>query len=218
MEAVLPRLFATDPIALGFGSVDLQARSFVAQADDGNVLFYGAGPAEAEAEAVRELGGLGQQLLNHVHEASPAAARLRHAFGAPLHVHAGDAAAVGRIVEVDATFEGRHHVTADIEAIPIPGHTPGATAFLWTADGRRILFTGDSVTVLDGRWVAALLPGISDRDAYVASLEALAGEEFDVLAPGAGDPGAPATFPTNPAHAQGQLLAIAARLRDGGHQ
>jgi glyoxylase-like metal-dependent hydrolase (beta-lactamase superfamily II) len=215
MEAVLPRLHATDPVDLGFASVDLWARSFVAQADDGNVLLYGAAPAVAELDAVRDLGGVRLQLLNHVHEASPAAARVRDAFGAPLHVHAGDAAAVGLVVGVDATFAGRHHVTRDIEAIPIPGHTPGATAFLWTVDGRRVLFTGDSVTVSDGRWVAALLPGISDRHAYAGSLEALAREGFDVLAPGAGDPGAPATFPTSPSDARGHLLAIAARLRGG---
>jgi glyoxylase-like metal-dependent hydrolase (beta-lactamase superfamily II) len=216
MQAVLPRLFATDPVDLGFAGVDLRARSFVVQADEGNVLLYGAGPAVAELDAVRDLGGVRLQLLNHVHEAAPAANRIREAFGAPLHVHAADAAAVGRVVGVDATFEGRRHLTTDIEAIPIPGHTPGATAFLWTADGRRVLFTGDSVTVLHGRWVAALLPGISDRDAYVASLEALAREAFEVLAPGAGDPGAPAAFATDPAQVREQLLAIAARLRGGG--
>ena len=54
----------------------------------------------------------------------------------------------------------------DFEIIPTPGHTPGATAFLWN----RHLFTGDTVFLRDGEWVAAVLDD-SDPEAYVESLE-----------------------------------------------
>ena len=48
--------------------------------------------------------------------------------------------------------------------IPIPGHTPGATAYLWDSGERRYLFTGDSLYLSDGEWMAAVLDS-SDRDA-----------------------------------------------------
>ena len=66
----------------------------------------------------------------------------------------------------------------DFEIIPTPGHTPGATAFLWN----RHLFTGDTVFLRDGEWVAAVLDD-SDPDAYIESLELMKTLDFDTLVP-----------------------------------
>jgi glyoxylase-like metal-dependent hydrolase (beta-lactamase superfamily II) len=210
MEQIAPRLHATEPYDLGFGRKPLQARTYVLERPEGNLAVYGAGPLEAELDAVRELGGVSAQYVNHVHEVSPAAARVRDALGAPLHAHEADGA------DADVTFAERHLVGGDFEVIPAPGHTPGATAYLWVTPEHRVLFTGDTVFLRDGEWVGALLDGVSDRASYLETLELLAGLEFDLLVPGIAPVGEPAFAQTGPEDARRRLGAIAQRLRDGG--
>jgi|GEM_PF-3391921 glyoxylase-like metal-dependent hydrolase (beta-lactamase superfamily II) len=140
------------------------------------------------------------QYLNHWHEAK---------FGgggfadAPLLVHEADAPWVQR---PHTTFSGAQTVEGDFQLIPIPGHTPGATAFLW----RGYLFTGDSLYLDGNGWRAAVLDD-SDRAAYIDSLERLRTVAFDYLVPWAAPPGAPWYAPADPA----QLDAVIARLRRG---
>jgi len=102
----------------------------------------------------------------------------------------------------------------DFELIPTPGHTPGATAFLWHSGEHRLLFTGDSVYLRDGDWVAAVLEGSSDRTAYIESLELLRGLEFDALVPWAASGESYYTL-TDPADARQRIDAILERLRRG---
>jgi glyoxylase-like metal-dependent hydrolase (beta-lactamase superfamily II) len=215
MQTTLPRLHASEPLDLGFGVKPLQARAYVLQRPEGNLAIYGSAALEPELDAVRDLGGLTAQYLNHAHEASPAAARVRDALGAPLHVHEADAEEARAQVPVDATFTERHMVGDDLEVIPVPGHTPGATAYLWSADGRRVLFTGDTVFVRDGEWVAALLDGVSDRDTYVASVELLTALDFDLLVPGIAPIGEEPVHATDADDARDRLGRIAERLRSG---
>jgi glyoxylase-like metal-dependent hydrolase (beta-lactamase superfamily II) len=215
MHTIFPRLHATEPLDLGFGRTPLQARAFVLERPAGNLAIYGAAALEPELDVVRELGGITAQYINHAHEASPAAVRVRDALDAPLHVHESDAAEVREQVPVDATFGERHLVGGDFEVIPTPGHTAGATSFLWLADGHRVLFTGDTVFVREGEWVAAFLDAISDRPTYVESIERLAELEFDLLAPGIAPVGGPPVEATDPGDARRRLGRIAQRLRSG---
>jgi len=125
------------------------------------LVVYAAPGVEGSARA---------QYLNHWHEAT---------FGegfadAPLLIHEADAP----FVDVPVTTFSAADSLDDFQLIPIPGHTPGATAFLWNG----YLFTGDSLW-LDGEdWIAAVL-GDSDRAAYIDSLERLKAVEFDYLVP-----------------------------------
>lgn len=64
-----------------------------------------------------------------------------------------------------------------IEAIHIPGHSPGSMAFVMESDGFRVLFGQDVHGPLD----ASLL---SDRDSYIKSLELLISLEADILCEG----------------------------------
>ena len=130
-------------------------------------------------------GHIRAQYLNHWHEAT---------FGggfvdAPLIIHDEDAP---RVECHRATFNERT-TDGDLELIPIPGHTPGATAFLWDSGDQRFLFTGDSIYLVTASWLAAVLDD-SERSAYIDSLELLRDLEFDVLVPWAtkGDWWAPA--------------------------
>ena len=209
LDTPLPRLHATPPAPLPFAR-SLLMRAFVLEREHGNLLVYAAPTVGAAAPAIAALGGVKQQYLNHWHEA---------AFGgdgvdAPLLVHADDRAAAEDSLTVDETFSERAVLDGDFELIPIPGHTPGATAFLWDSGEQRILFTGDSVYLREGEWVVAVLEGTSDRAAYIESLELLRGLEFDVLVPWAAS-GEPSYALTDPADARRRIDAILERVRRG---
>jgi len=216
MIQIAPGLHATEPVDLGFGRPPLTARSYLIERPGGNLSVYGAGPLWAEREAIRDLGGISRQYLNHAHEASAESGLVDHEFNAPLTVHRDDAADVSASSPVGDVFASRHFDDDDFEVIPIPGHTAGATAYLWRGPEARVLFTGDSVFVRDGEWGAALLDGVSERSGYVASLELLAGLDFDLLAAGVAPVGQPFTVATGPGDSGERLRAIAARLRAGG--
>lgn len=77
-----------------------------------------------------------------------------------------------------------------LRAIHTPGHTPGSTCYLLEADGKNILFGGDTV-LFDYR--LAFQPPAADNRAYLASLRKLATYglypntvRWDVLLPGHG--------------------------------
>ena len=99
--------------------------------------------------------------------------------------------------------------------IPIPGHTSGSTAFLWDTGQHRCLFSADTVYIRDGEWIAALLPGSSDRQAYLASLELMKELDFDVLLPWTAGRGGPWHAMTDKADARRRLDAIIDRLGRG---
>jgi glyoxylase-like metal-dependent hydrolase (beta-lactamase superfamily II) len=208
LETPLPQLHATAPQPLPFAR-SLLVRAFVLEREAGNLLVYGAPTVGAAAPAIEALGGVTRHYLNHWHEAG----FVNGGVDAPLAIHTDDRAAAEASLRVDETFSERALLDGDFELIPTPGHTLGATAFLWRNGGQRLLFTGDTVYVRDGEWVAAVLDGTSDREAYIESLELLRELEFDVLVPWAatGEPYAP----TDPADARRRIGAILERLRRG---
>jgi glyoxylase-like metal-dependent hydrolase (beta-lactamase superfamily II) len=159
---------------------------------------------------IRDLGGVARHYLNHAHEAMLAPGV---DLGAPLFVHSADRGAVETAgVHVRGSFSQRHRLDDDFEIVPIPGHTPGATAYLWDTGQHRLLFTGDTIHLHDDEWTPALLPS-SDRDAYIASLELIAGLEFDVLVPWAATRGGPYLASTDRVDAQRRIAQIIERLR-----
>jgi glyoxylase-like metal-dependent hydrolase (beta-lactamase superfamily II) len=132
-------------------------------------------------------------------------------------VHEGDRESVEAKTHVRAAFSRRFTLDDDFEAIPTPGHTPGATAYLWDSGEHRLLFTGDSIYLDDGEWVAAVL-GSSDRAAYIDSLALLRELDFDVLVPWAATAGRPYHAVTSRTDAQRRIDAIIERLLDGGNR
>jgi glyoxylase-like metal-dependent hydrolase (beta-lactamase superfamily II) len=214
MQTVIPDLHASSPVPLSFAP-STHVRAFLLRRPQGNVLIYSTPAVADEAAAIEELGGVARHYLNHWHEAMLGGAdRIAAAFGAPVFCHADDRQEAAEKVEIAETFTQRHMVGDDLEAIPIPGHTAGATAYLWDSGGQRCLFTGDSLWLRDGDWAAAVLDS-SDRDAYIESLGLLRELEFDVLVPWAATAGLPFHALTEPADARRRLDAIIARLRRG---
>ncbi len=212
MDAVIPGLYASTPDPLPFDP-SLEIRAFLLSRQRGNLLVYSAGTLAAEARAIEDLGGISRRYLNHWHEA---------AFGwgqgglnAPLFCHEGERPSVLAKCSVDGTFAERHVVDDDFEVIPTPGHTPGATAFLWDSGRHRCLFTGDTVYLRQGEWVAAVLADSSDRKSYVESLELIRELDFDVLVPWAATAGRPFHAATGKPDARRRIDAILARLHRG---
>jgi glyoxylase-like metal-dependent hydrolase (beta-lactamase superfamily II) len=205
----LPGLHAVTPEALPFApAVDI--RAFVLQRERGNLLLYSTTTVARDAAAIADLGGIARHYLNHGHEAMFASPGI----DAPRFVHAADRAAVRRGYDVRGTFSRRHMLDDDFEVIPTPGHTPGATAYLWDSGEHRLLFTGDTIYLDDGEWVAAVLAS-SNRAAYVESLELIRELDFDVLVPWAATRGRPSYAVTGRADAQRRVGAILERLRRG---
>jgi glyoxylase-like metal-dependent hydrolase (beta-lactamase superfamily II) len=168
-------LHATEPQALPFAPT-LEVRAFVLERSKGNIAIYSTSGL-ADDGALRDAGGATRHYLNHWHESMFAPERQV----APVFVHSGDSEDV-ESMPVRATFSRRHLLDDDFEVIPIPGHTPGATAYLWDSGAGRLLFTGDTIFLRRGEWRAAVLDS-SDRDAYLESLELIGGLDFDVLVP-----------------------------------
>jgi glyoxylase-like metal-dependent hydrolase (beta-lactamase superfamily II) len=211
LETPLPGLHASAPHPLPFDP-SIVVRAFLLERGDGNLLVYSAPTVAGDAPAIEELGGVFRQYLNHWHEAAFGGAG---ELGAPLYCHEAERERVAETAEVAGTFPGPARLADDFELVPIPGHTAGATAFLWDSGDHRVLFTGDSVYLRDGEWVAAMLEGSSEREPYIESVERLHNLDFDVLVPWAAGRGAPYHALTDRADARRRLGAIAARLERG---
>jgi len=207
LEEALEGLYASPPQPLPFAPA-LHVRAFLLRRARGNLLIYSA--PKLAAAAVADLGGVARRYLNHGHEAM----FMPDGIEAPLFVHAGDRRAVAEAAPVRAAFSRRHTLDEDFEVIPIPGHTPGATAYLWDAGSRRFLFTGDTIYLSGGEWAAAVLAS-SDRAAYVESLELIRGLDFDVLVPWAAGAGEPPIALTDRAETERRIDAILTRVRRG---
>ena len=96
------------------------------------------------------------------------------------------------IAEVSAFADGEQiDVPGRPRVVHAPGHTPGSAAIL--LEGRRALLTGDVMATrnpLTGRRGPQICPsGLNEDTAQaLASLDALAGIDADLLLPGHGDP------------------------------
>jgi glyoxylase-like metal-dependent hydrolase (beta-lactamase superfamily II) len=214
MDNVIPGLYASTPEPLGFGP-SLEIRAFLLQRERGNLLVYRSGMLERDVEEINALGGISRQYLNHHHEASPACAWVAKTFEAPLHIHEKEAPSVSEICHVAETFSERHHLDDDFEIIPVPGHTSGATAFLWDTGQHRCLFTGDTIFFPRGEWVAAVLDGVSDRERYIESLELIRTLDFDLIVPGIAAAGQPYYAFVEKQEAERRIGGILERLRRG---
>lgn len=209
MQTDFPSILVSPPDALPFDK-SIALRAFVLKREAGVLLIHNA--TQLDANALSEIGveQIERQYLNHRHEVQLAEPPL----DVPLYCHEAEAEAVRDVREVAGTFDGRTMLGDDFEIIPIPGHVPGATAYLWNDGETRFLFTGDSICLSEGEWVAAVL-GSSDRNAYLASLARLREVEFDVLMPWAATKDQPFYMRTDKADTRRRLNEIIDRLRDG---
>ncbi|MFQ8431983.1 MBL fold metallo-hydrolase [Amaricoccus sp. W119] len=193
LEPVTAHLLAGDPLELGFAP-GMVVRSFLLRGADGNVLVNASDGILRNGEAVEAAGGATALWLGHWHEAMLGAGAIAKRFGTPVHVHQADHEEAAKRVAVAGTFDGPKQIAPDLRAIPIPGHTPGSTAYLWRGPEARCLFTADSLYVSEGELRGVLL-GDSDRGTFLDSLRRLREVEFDLLVPWVARAGAPIATP-----------------------
>jgi hypothetical protein len=120
LEQPIEGLWATPGSPLPFDP-RVSIRAFLLEREEGNVSVYNAPGLGTAAAEIRDRGGASKLLINHRHEGM---------FGgppidAPVFVHERDRAGLGAAIPVAGTFSRREMIGADLEVIPIPGHTPG---------------------------------------------------------------------------------------------
>lgn len=210
LERISDGLFATPPARLPYGP-KLVVRAFVLHRAEGNLVIYNAPGLTSAASEIGRLGGATRQILNHAHEAMFGPQEI----AAPLFVHERDEPETARSMPVAGTFADRHMIGDDVELIPTPGHTPGATAVLWDSGSHRVLFTGDTLWLDHGRWSAVVL-GTSDRAAYLESLAVLRDLDVDLLVPWGAVSGEPYIEFTSRQQARAHIDEVITRVRAGG--
>lgn len=186
---------------------ELSVRAFLIERDSGNVLVYNTGLLEHDLPSLAGY-GVERQYLSHWHEAMFGSDAPARELDAGVLVDAADA---GPVTEhgwkLSERLSGRQVFDGDFEMIPIPGHTPGATAFRWSTGGHRVLFTGDTLYVSEGEWVAGVLKSMdaAARRQMGESLRLLADLEFDVLVPWATSGDGPYAFAVAPGEAHRRI-------------
>jgi glyoxylase-like metal-dependent hydrolase (beta-lactamase superfamily II) len=188
----------------------VSVRAFLLERDRGNLLIYSVGELAPQLQAIGERGRVSRQYLNHRHEAEFAPDGLL----GPLVVHEAAREPVAAIAAVEATYTERHLLDDDFEVIPTPGHTSGSTAFLWSSELGRALFTSDTIYLSEGEWVAAVLES-SDRAKYIESLELIRDLDFDLLVPWNATGGQPYHAVTDRSDTRRRVGAILERVEHG---
>ena len=149
----------------------------------GNLLFSclsGHSSIDGSFDAMDELGGVALHLLGDMHFASRYNDDVDQRFGTATMCSVVEGPDVKRKVGNVATFPfERHEVAPGVEAIPTPGHRPGAVSYLVEAGGRRCLFAGDTIYHDGKEW--RVFVSKKNRKTMQATLDMLAEVEFDVL-------------------------------------
>ena len=207
LQSSLNGMYATPAAPLPFLS-GVVVRSFVLEREPGNVIIYHSPGISGAVKEILALGRPDRLLINHWHEAMFETPNLE----VPIFVHAKDQARTD--LPIAGTFAKREWIGDDLEVIPTPGHTAGATMFLWDNGQHRLLFSGDTIWVQGGEWKAVLLAE-RDREAYLASISNIRELDFDILVPWGSKDGRPYAYGVTRTQAHDNLERILDRLRAG---
>ena len=155
---------------------------FVTRAE-GNLLFSclgGHSSIEGSFGDMDALGGVALHLLGDMHFAARYNDDVDSRFGVTMMCSELEGPDVRRKVKDVITFPFERHVLAPgVEVIPTPGHRPGAVSYLVDVGERRSLFAGDSIYHDGDTWMCPVSK--KNRNKMLATLDVLAGIEFDVL-------------------------------------
>lgn len=113
---------------------------------------------DASIQAVRDLGGISAIAISHPHFYA-SMSTWSQAFGdCPIYIHAADGEWVQYPSPAVQLWQGEHRsILPGVTLINTGGHFDGATVLHWSdgADGRGLLLSGDSLTVvMDRRYLS----------------------------------------------------------------
>ncbi len=149
----------------------------------GNLLFSclgGHSSIEGSFDDMDALGGVALHLLGDMHFAARYNDDVDVHFGVATMCSEIEGPDVRRKVKNVVTFPFERHMLAPgVEVIPTPGHRPGAVSYLVDVGGRRCLFAGDSIYHGGDEWMCPVSK--KNRKTMLATLDLLAGIDFDVL-------------------------------------
>jgi len=140
-------------------SIAIGQQALLVQTPAGNVLWDCLSFLdEATVAHVRELGGLAAIAISHPHFYDAVTSWSAAFDDCPVYIHAADAEWVqypgpGLVLWEGATRE----ILPGLTLVNTGGHFAGSAVLHWAdgADGRGVLLTGDSITVVqDRRWVS----------------------------------------------------------------
>jgi ribonuclease HI/glyoxylase-like metal-dependent hydrolase (beta-lactamase superfamily II) len=140
-------------------SIAIGQRALLVRTPHGNVLWDCITYLDRQTvRAVRDLGGLDAIAISHPHFYD-AMTEWSAAFDdRPVYIHEADAAWVTYPGPGLTLWQGTtREILPGLTLINTGGHFPGSTVLHWAggADGRGVLLTGDSLTVVsDRRWVS----------------------------------------------------------------
>lgn len=159
------------------------ANSFFIRHPNGNWLIDSPRYIKQLVETFEQKGGIRHIFLTHEDDAADAAKYAKH-FGAKRIIHRADAEAVH---DAEWVIDGSDAIqlSADFQAIPVPGHTPGSVALLYKG---KFLFTGDHLWWdPETRALDAPQRLVWRERVLVASIEKLLDYRFEWVLAGHGD-------------------------------
>ena len=127
-------------------------------------------------------GGIDKQIMSHGADVSPASSYVEKTYRAPIYIHDADVehAIRKRKGPITGSFSTPHSVARGLEALPLPGHTPGFTVFLWSGS-KRYLVSGDIIAEDSGGWSAFI--STNPHQIGADSLRRMMDVECDLLLP-----------------------------------
>lgn len=134
-------------------------RGLVVTTDEGNVMFDVPGFVDDAAfEKVEALGGLSAISASHPHFYG-VAVEWAHRFAAPIMLPEADRGWVSRPDDAYVFYGDDIEVVPGIRLVRCGGHFDGSAVLHWQAgaEGRGVLLTGDTITVVHDRDVVSIM-------------------------------------------------------------
>jgi glyoxylase-like metal-dependent hydrolase (beta-lactamase superfamily II) len=152
IEPGLVQVATQPPIAIG-------QRALLVHTPDGNVMWDCISYVDDDSiQAVRALGGLSAIAISHPHFYASMSSWSEAFDSCPIYIHAADRQWVQYPTAALRLWDGeRQEIQPGITLINTGGHFDGAVALHWAAgaEGRGVLLSGDSLTVvMDRRYLS----------------------------------------------------------------
>lgn len=155
--------------------------TFFLKCSAGNVLLATKADIGSYLETLESHGGVQSILLGDRHHASKLTLQVADHFKVPLtssDIEAKALKASGINVGNMLPFV-KQSFREDICIIPVPGHTRGAFAYIWSSEAGKVLFIGDTLVPVKDEWQFWVTK--PNRIKMLKTMQMLKEQEFDYI-------------------------------------